>query len=59
MQFFHERIDKTVRGTLEHIVASDFVRLPYTEAVERLMKSGQTFEYPVAWGNDLQAEHER
>jgi asparaginyl-tRNA synthetase len=59
MQFFHERIDKTVRATLEHIVASDFVRLPYTEAVERLTKSGQTFEYPVAWGNDLQAEHER
>jgi len=59
MQFFHERIDKTVRATLEHIVSSEFVRLPYTEAVERLMKSGQTFEYPVAWGNDLQAEHER
>jgi asparaginyl-tRNA synthetase len=59
MQFFHERIDKTVRATLEHIVASQFVRLPYTEAVERLTKSGQTFEYPVAWGNDLQAEHER
>jgi asparaginyl-tRNA synthetase len=59
MQFFHERIDKTVRATVEHIVASDFVRLPYTEAVERLLKSGQTFEYPVAWGTDLQAEHER
>src|SRR5262249_30097333 len=25
MQFVHERIDKTVRGTLEQIVASDFV----------------------------------
>lgn len=59
MQFFHERVDKTVRATLEHIVASEFVRLPYTEAVERLLKSGQTFEYPVAWGTDLQAEHER
>ncbi len=59
MQFFHERVDKTVRATLEHIVASQFVRLPYTEAVERMLKSGQTFEYPVAWGNDLQAEHER
>ncbi|HZZ27816.1 MAG TPA: asparagine--tRNA ligase [Pirellulales bacterium] len=59
MQFFHERIDKTVRGTLEHIVSSQFVRLSYTEAVERLMKSGQTFEFPVTWGNDLQAEHER
>ena len=59
MQFFHERIDKTVLTILEHIIASDFVRLPYTEAVERLLKSAQTFEYPVAWGSDLQAEHER
>jgi asparaginyl-tRNA synthetase len=59
MQFFHERVDKTVRGTLDHIVSSQFVRLSYTEAVERLMKSGQAFEYPVVWGNDLQAEHER
>ena len=33
--------------------------LSYTEAVEILDKSGQTFEFPVAWGNDLQAEHER
>ncbi len=59
MQFFHERVDKTVRATLEHIVSSNFIRLPYTEAVERLEKSGQKFEFPVAWGNDLQAEHER
>jgi asparaginyl-tRNA synthetase len=59
MQFFHERVDKTIKGTLEHIVGSEFVRLPYTEAVERLLKSGQAFEYPVSWGVDLQSEHER
>ena len=59
MQFFVERIDKTVIETLEAIVSTDFVRLPYTEAVEILEKSGRTFEYPVAWGHDLQAEHER
>jgi asparaginyl-tRNA synthetase len=59
MQFFHERIDKTVIERLEAIVASDFQRLPYTEAIERLEKSGKTFEFPVAWGKDLQAEHER
>jgi asparaginyl-tRNA synthetase len=59
MQFFQERIDKTVIGTLERIVASDFERLPYTEAIERLEKSGRSFEFPVAWGKDLQAEHER
>ena len=35
------------------------MRLSYTEAVDILAKSGQTFEFPVAWGIDLQAEHER
>jgi asparaginyl-tRNA synthetase len=59
MQFFVERIDKTVIETLEAIVSNDFVRLPYTEAVAILEKSGRTFEFPVSWGHDLQAEHER
>jgi asparaginyl-tRNA synthetase len=59
MQFFNERIDKTVIETLKGIVNSDFVRLSYTEAVETLKKSGQTFEFPVEWGIDLQSEHER
>ncbi|HXT61195.1 MAG TPA: asparagine--tRNA ligase [Pirellulales bacterium] len=59
LRFFNERIDDTVLATLEGIVGSEFVRLPYTEAVERLEKSGQKFEFPVAWGRDLQAEHER
>ena len=59
MQFFQERIDPTVKTTLEGIVNSQFVRLPYTEAVDILSKSGQTFEFPVEWGIDLQAEHER
>ena len=59
MQFFRDRIDNTVIDTLERIVASEFVRLSYTEAVEILKGSGQTFEFPVDWGHDLQAEHER
>jgi asparaginyl-tRNA synthetase len=59
MAFFNERIDNTVLETLQHIVASDFVRLPYTEAIEILERSGKRFEYPVQWGIDLQSEHER
>jgi asparaginyl-tRNA synthetase len=59
MHFFNERIDKEVLARLEGIVGSEFVRLPYTEAVDVLQKSGKAFEYPVAWGHDLQAEHER
>jgi asparaginyl-tRNA synthetase len=59
MKFFAERIDKSAISTLEGIINSQFVRLPYTEAVEILQKSGQNFEFPVSWGADLQSEHER
>jgi asparaginyl-tRNA synthetase len=41
------------------VVTNDFVRLTYTEAVDILMQSKQKFEYKVAWGVDLQSEHER
>jgi len=59
MRFFNDRIDNTVLETLEHVVTSDFVRLTYTEAIEILRVSGRDFEFPVEWGHDLQAEHER
>jgi asparaginyl-tRNA synthetase len=59
MQFFHDRIDKEVFTRLEGILKGKFLRLPYTEAIEVLQKSGQTFEFPVSWGIDLQSEHER
>ncbi len=59
MRFFNERIDDTVLEMLQHIIDSQFVRLTYTEAVDILRESGQQFEYPVEWGVDLQAEHER
>ena len=59
MKFFAERIDRTAIETLEHIVASPFEHLTYTEAVEILERSGKTFEFPVEWGKDLQSEHER
>jgi asparaginyl-tRNA synthetase len=59
MQFFKDRIEPTAIDRLRAILDSEFVRLPYTDAVEILQQSGQEFQYPVAWGNDLQAEHER
>ena len=59
MEFFRQRIDGTVIETLQHVVDSSFVRLSYSEAVAILEASGRQFEFPVSWGNDLQAEHER
>jgi asparaginyl-tRNA synthetase len=59
MEFFNERIDKTVIETLKHIVDSKFERLTYTDAVRILEQSRESFEFPVSWGMDLQSEHER
>jgi asparaginyl-tRNA synthetase len=59
MAFFAEHVDKAVTARLESVLAHDFRRLAYTEAIELLLASGKKFEFPVAWGHDLQAEHER
>jgi asparaginyl-tRNA synthetase len=59
MEFFNERIDQSVLATAENIINHQFARITYTEAVELLLKSNKTFEYPVEWGVDLQSEHER
>jgi asparaginyl-tRNA synthetase len=59
MQFFKERVDATVLPRLEAVLGSEFLRLPYTEAIDILEKSGEKFEFPVQWGHDLQSEHER
>ena len=59
LAFFDERIEKGLVARLEALVESEFVRMDYTEAVRILEKSGETFEFPVKWGVDLQSEHER
>jgi asparaginyl-tRNA synthetase len=41
------------------VLESSFERMTYTEAIRRLEASGQKFEFPVHWGANLQAEHER
>jgi asparaginyl-tRNA synthetase len=59
MAFFDERIQPGVRATLEHVANTQFAHLTYTEAVAALEASGESFEFPVKWGADLQSEHER
>ncbi|MFM6062347.1 MAG: asparagine--tRNA ligase [Microcystis panniformis] len=59
LQFFNERIDKTVLSTAENIVNSEFGRITYSKAIELLEKADRQFEFPVEWGVDLQSEHER
>jgi asparaginyl-tRNA synthetase len=59
LDFFNERIEKTLLATLEHVVESQFAHVTYTEAIQELKKAGRNWEFPVQWGNDLQTEHER
>lgn len=59
MDFFNQFVDKGLLERLQHILASDFGRVSYTEAVELLSKHNDEFDYKVSWGVDLQTEHER
>jgi asparaginyl-tRNA synthetase len=59
MRFFNSFVDKSLLERLEKLVKSKFGQITYSEAIEILNESGQQFEHPVAWGLDLQTEHER
>jgi asparaginyl-tRNA synthetase len=59
MEFFNKFFDNGLIERLTTLVNSEFGRITYTEAVERLQNCGHEFEYPVFWGMDLQTEHER
>ena len=59
MAFFQQRIDKTVIERLQTVVDNNFERMDYSEAIDILKSSDQSFEFPVEWGTDLASEHER
>ncbi len=59
LQFLNDMFDKELIERLRFVVDNNFIRLPYTEAVDILLKSGKKFEFKVEWGIDLQSEHER
>lgn len=59
LDFFNLRIDKTLLERLNTLADSRFEIISYTEAIDILIKSGESFEYPAKWGIDLQSEHER
>lgn len=59
LAFFDEHIERGLLARLRAVAESDFARITYTEAVSLLERSGRRFEFPVEWGRNLQAEHER
>ena len=59
LALFDRHIETGLVERLTRLNDRPFQHLHYGEAIAELQKSGRAFEYPVHWGMDLQAEHER
>ncbi|HXK75758.1 MAG TPA: asparagine--tRNA ligase [Bacteroidaceae bacterium] len=62
LEFLNKMFDKELIERIRFVLANDFKRLTYTEGVsilEKAVEEGKKFEFPVFWGADLAAEHER
>ncbi|MCI0382139.1 MAG: asparagine--tRNA ligase [Chlamydiae bacterium] len=59
LEFFDAFIENGLITRLKQVLTSSFERITYTNAIEILRNSKRKFEFPVAWGMDLQTEHER
>jgi asparaginyl-tRNA synthetase len=58
-----ERNELSLIERMEFVIANDFERISYTEAIRILENSKpfkkKKFKFPVSWGVDLASEHER
>ncbi|WP_404305869.1 asparagine--tRNA ligase [Neorhodopirellula lusitana] len=59
MAFFDSMIEKGKIAQIQAVIDKPFEHMTYTDAVEKLTTCDEKFEYPVQWGTDLQAEHEK
>ena len=59
LTLFDRHVSPGLLARLESVAGQDFGRVTYTEAVKLLGEAKSAFTFPVAWGMDLQSEHER
>lgn len=59
LEFFSKFVDRELLARLDFVLERPFQRCSYTDAVALLQSAGRTWEHPVAWGDNLQSEHER
>jgi asparaginyl-tRNA synthetase len=59
LEFFAKFVDKDLLPRLDFVLERPFQRIPYSDAVDLLKKSGEKFEFPIEYGLNLQSEHER
>lgn len=59
LALFDRHIEQGLLRRLSTLLEKPFRRMAYSDTVEELGRVGRHFIYPVHWGMDLQAEHER
>jgi len=59
LEFLNKMYDDQLLDRLRFVVDNTYERITYTRAIEILEKANQDWEFPVEWGVDLQAEHEK
>ncbi len=59
LAFLDEFVQKGLVERLKHLIDREYVRISYTDAIEKLAPYNDGFEFKADWGCDLQTEHER
>ncbi|XP_076002639.1 asparaginyl-tRNA synthetase [Genypterus blacodes] len=59
VDLFHKHVTPGHRNDVDAMLKRKFSVMTYTEAIDVLKRSSQTFVFPVDWGCDLQTEHEK
>lgn len=59
VQLFHKDVAPGQEERVERMLKNPFQVLSYTEAIDILQRSTESFKFEPKWGNDLQTEHEK
>ncbi len=59
MEFFDNHIERGLIQRIDKVAGTKFQVMDYGDAITYLQQAKVPFVYPVAWGLDLQTEHER
>ena len=59
INFFDKFVEKGLKGKLEKVVTSDFVRIDHKDVIDLLKNSGEKWEFEPEYDEDIAKEHER
>jgi asparaginyl-tRNA synthetase len=59
LSFLEKQYKRISLDELNNLSETPFVHISYTDAIKELLNADEKFEFTIAWGSDLQSEHER